>query len=340
MMEIMKYNTIKVYRRAEGEIMRNHRMVFIILLIICVALFIWLFQSGLTAIINENSNKSTNSLNQNQKIKISPFHIAGSNTYLIFDANEPVVPATLPLYQGKIGPDDSIDLLLGNQKISGTNIITEEDAPDAARRVLDQYGGLPSDAILSGTKTNYIYTHNSSSGKIIKTTPTDTTVFYDRKINGLPVVGLSDRIIVEFGENGKVLWVYKYWRTLEYTGNNISIIPLNAAIDKLRDNEIFEKPQGLRDVIIQNISLGYYEKNRTDPEVLFEPVWIFKGTTSSIFPYIDKSAGASVTLIVSAQQSSDFSSAPTERSVEQTVYFTKSSDALLSPETQINKEPL
>ncbi|MFA5269223.1 MAG: hypothetical protein WC379_14745 [Methanoregula sp.] len=278
--------------------MEKNYLVLIFLFVAGIVIAILISQSG--------HYEFPDSASPNQKINIAPFHISGTPTYLTFDVTDPVIPKTVLLYKGKIEKTGSIDILLGNQKLSGRPTISEDEAPEVARQVLEQYGGLPHDAILSGTTVNYLYTKNSSTKQIVATTPTDTTVFYNRKIDGLPVVGQSDRIIVELGVDGEPLWIYKYWRTIEYTGETVPIVSLDIAVERLKNNEILEKPMDLRDVTIDNISLGYYEKNRSDPEILFEPVLIFKGKTSSVFPFVDKSAGNPVTLIVSALPSSNY----------------------------------
>jgi len=283
--------------------MKNDIMTYLAILIVLIIFLICLLQFGIFTTGTE-SHIITDPFDQ-QRIKVSPFYINESDTHLVFESKLPDVPDTLSLYRGKIESNGSIDILIKNQNRPGNFNISEEEAPDFAKEILKKYNGLPSDAFFSGVETHYTYTHNSSSGKFIASTPTDMTVYYSRQIDGYPIVGTSDRIIIELDKNGEALWIYKYWRTLENTNQTVSIIPLTNAIEKLKNNEIIEKPRDLKEVTIRNISLGYYERDRSEPEIIFEPVWIFSGITSSRFPSADKTDGSQVTLVVSATSSSE-----------------------------------
>jgi hypothetical protein len=198
-------------------------------------------------------------------------------------AIEPNVPASLPVIKGTLKEGDTFFIENGSVLTEKNNVPSEEEAPILAQQVLSQYGGLPDDAEFFNSYTSYLKKYNGSTGELIEKWPTHTSVSYTRNIDGMPVVGQTDKIFVALGENGNVLSVYKVWRSLEYSGNITHIITVSDAIEKIRNREIISPPSSIR-IEIDNITLGYYEKSRQDPEIMLEPVWIFSGRTPTNEP--------------------------------------------------------
>jgi len=180
------------------------------------------------------------------------------------------------------------------------------------------YGGLPPDAKLVMVNTNYMKKMNRDTGEVLEKWPTFTGVLYTRNLMGLPVIGDGDRIAINLGENGELLEIYKIWRHLEYTGTNVSIISPQQAVEKLQNGESIHHVMSDSGIVITNITLGFYEKSRTDPQIFLEPVWIFSGTTQS---------GDRISLYVYARQFSNFTATPTSGKVPLNVTFTDTSGA-------------
>ncbi len=204
---------------------------------------------------------------------IAPFGL------VIIDAPMPDIPPEMRIYHGPFRSGDFIDKNIGKSGIIKPDVISENEAKIIAGHVLEQYGGLPADAQPPSATTGYIYTHNSSANTIIASRPDGVTVFYHRHIDNLPVVGLSDRIIVELDNSGELVWFFKRWRSLEYSGLNESIISPGQALIRLKDDEILDRPHGCIFLFtINEISYGYYEKSESNPDIELTPVWIVKGT--------------------------------------------------------------
>jgi PKD repeat protein len=247
-----------------------------------------------------------------------PLNILGQSDSIIIHAIEPYNPQTVPLYKGMINPGDSINEFYGNVLSAKNSVTLEQDASDIALSAMAQHGGLPSDAYFGFSNTNYLE-HVSGTGEILEKWPTDTVVVYWRNpISGMPIVGQSDKLAVVLGENGEVLQIFKIWRTLEFTGRTVSIITPNKAIEKLQNGESLSRPMADESITITNISLGYYEKSMTNPQIFLEPVWIFSGTTSS---------KSQVEFYVYARQFANFTATPTYGKAPLTVTFTDTSDA-------------
>ena len=160
---------------------------------------------------------------------------------------------------------------------SRENVTTEKDAPVVAQKVMEQFGGLPEDAVSAGAIT--AYSKYYENGKLVKKEPESTTISYNQKINGLPVFGQSNFIILTLGTDGEVVWIRKEWRNFTNIGE-VSLISMDKAIEKLERQELIESSwhpsQG--NITIDSIGLGYYAKERRDSETITEPVWWMSGT--------------------------------------------------------------
>jgi hypothetical protein len=247
-------------------------------MIICI-LFILIHNSPLT-LINQGSDSSNDIIDvkiPSEKIfKNLPY----SSKIITIHATKPEAPSTVPLYKGILCAGDNIDLTYDKLLKKRENVTSAQDAPEIAKQRLKSYGGLPLDSELIYSNTTFVEKFEPTTGETIENHPVYTEVSYHRKINGFPVVGYCDEIKIDLGENGKIIKINKLWRTLKFTGENISIISLNMAIEKLQNGEIINPPVNSNDLFFHTIMLGYYENSRTDPEILLQPVWIFSGTDS------------------------------------------------------------
>lgn len=260
---------------------------------------------------------------------IPSIYLASTRTVIIH-AIEPKKPDSVTIYRGIFRDGDKRDIILGDSLKKKTSVISQEEAPEVAKKAMEQYGGLPSDAELAVSRTNYLMKKNGSSGETVESTPLYTAVSYYRKINGMPVGGQSDKLDINLGENGTILRIYKIWRTLEPVTNKATVISPDRAVDKLQSGQLLDPPLGMNeDVNINSITLGYYESSRTEPEILIEPIWIFSGKTTS---------GSEIKFNVYARQFAAFDQTPavTRKSVAgktiseedpYTAEFTDTSDA-------------
>ncbi len=155
--------------------------------------------------LNSSLNNTNNSLSQ----KLDLPHImrkAGK-----FDINSTVYMnfSMLPVYRGVFGKNDSINLQLQQIGKSRQNVTTEEEAPEAARKALEPYGGLPADAVYQGADITYDEIYNYTLNKTTYKEPMFVTVFYSREINEMSVRGDSNVIMVTLGTKGELLRIFK-----------------------------------------------------------------------------------------------------------------------------------
>jgi PKD repeat protein len=215
-----------------------------------------------------------------------------------------------------MGENDSIDLQLQSTLLVRQNVTSAKDAPEVVKRLLQPYGGLPADAVMTGAGTNYgEYFQN---GTRIAKKPTSTTVTYTRLINGMGIIGDNNRIRVEIGEN-ELLWYFKEWRNYTYIGD-VSIISPQTAIEKLKQEELIDSSIHPEDgnITIDMIILGYYAKKTGENDTILEPIWMFYGKSS---------ARSRLGLYVYARQFANFTATPVIATRSEEITFKDISDA-------------
>lgn len=155
---------------------------------------------------------------------------------------------------------------------TGVNIPSEDESKNIAIKFLKEYDLLPD-------RFNKIIVTDRSSGD--KTTNdfriTGREVYFYPTINNLPVYGIS-RIIVEVGDNGKVISVNKIYKDfIEY--KKVKLKDLTLAFEDVKNNKgsnnISPKAQKAK---IKKVELGYWEDAGTiKDQPYIQPVWVFSG---------------------------------------------------------------
>jgi hypothetical protein len=254
-------------------------LIFILLSVLCVALFF-------TGCINKLPEPGTTNITEpNSVINISKpaiglNHIERTTGPIFINATYANYTGTLPVYRGITDNNSIIDLQLQQIGKDRPNVTSVKEAPEAARKALKPYGGLPPDAVYKGASITY--TEFINGDVVVSKVPESTTVFYTRTINGLGLIGDSNNIILELGEDGELLWLSKVWRNYTYVGD-VPVISLETAIDKLEREELIESslhPEA-GEITIDLIAPGYYAKNVGGSETILEPVWMFYGGNAS-----------------------------------------------------------
>jgi len=245
------------------------------------------------------------------------FYAGDSVGNITITAKIPESPASINIYHGTYREGDLVNVF-PNSSREGGNVTSEADAPDVAKKILQQYGGLPSDAIFGGAHTDYLYRVSPSTGDFTKAEALSTSISWWRMLDGKRIMGDCDVIYLELGDNGEPLRIKKQWRTYTLEGN-VSIISVSKAITKLENGEVISPISGnVDDINFYGITLGYYANDNQAAEITLEPVWIFYGNTSS---------GSYLSLEVYARQFANFTATPTSGKVPLTVAFNDTSDA-------------
>lgn len=227
----------------------------------------------------------------------------------------------LPVYKGVFRPGESVNKRFQDSR-TRQNVTSPERAPEVAKRVLEPYGGLPADAVSLGAFTQYERIYNYTLGQYVSKKPESTTITYTQeKINGLWILGDSNYITVELGENDEVLRIVKKWRYYTYT-KHVPVIPLDTSIGKLERRDLIESdwhPEA-GDITIDLISPGYYAHEISKNETILEPIWMFYGGNTT--------TGARLGFYVYARQFANFTTDPSSGKAPWVMTFTDTSETI------------
>jgi hypothetical protein len=226
-------------------------------------------------------NTTLNATDFNLNIQTSLEHIK-------INAKAPEPHSSFPYYRAYYAKGDVVDKTIGNLSFNDLefqeryNLTTVEKAPDLARRAMEPYGGIPPDAYVSLSVIR-----KSIVGDLKNPTKIEfhyNQVYFSRKINGIPITGMDDGIIVWLGNNGELLRYKKFWRTLEKIGD-VPIVSVDKSIQKLENREMVNPPQSPSDATVTSINLRYYAKSWNDKEIYLEPVYEFYSTLTNGHDY-------------------------------------------------------
>ncbi|MGA2122559.1 MAG: PKD domain-containing protein [Methanoregula sp.] len=219
-------------------------------------------------------------ININQKTELSTSSYLTPMGTISISNNLPKSPENVIRYWVFPQENDMIEYSAPDRGKPQRTIPSEIEAPQIAQKILSKYGGLPEDGTFGSINTEYVYTYNFITRQDLPTDPISTDVGYIRKLDGIPVIGNGGFIQLELGENGKLLYLKKIWRTVNSSGT-IRIIPITAAIDKLQRGEtLSDRPKCMCELNVNSTHLGYFEKGYNITQNFLDPVWIFSGTLS------------------------------------------------------------
>jgi hypothetical protein len=256
----------------------NYNILGIFVIFIGICLIIGLSSTFFIQTYDRKTNSTDNIKHLPSEIIIKNIKTPSRN--IAINATVREFSSSIPLYRATIREGDAFYKHLGDTMHTKQNVTYEAEAPDVAKMVMAQYGGLPADAEFIWSDTEYSYTQ-ANTGEILSKEPIMTSAVYGRQANGLSFDGDTDYIRVELGENGQPLEIRKLWRNLTSL-KNVSIIPASVVVEQLKDNETLDKDQALAgmewrlpNITIDTIVLRYYEIEGSDTYV--EPVWVCNG---------------------------------------------------------------
>ncbi len=263
--------------------------------------------------LNQSASPASNTTIPGEKIRgYGVFGNITINTEIL-----PASPATFPVYRGIQNQGDNFEYHFRNLGKIRENVTSVPDADRVARKAMIPFGGIPADAIYQGAETTYAEHINFTSNTVESKKPLSTSVSYFQLVNNRGVIGESNWINLELGENDELLYVIKVWRNYTYIGD-VPVIPLDKAIRKLEKGETLEAYlDDKMEVTIDTMALTYYAKKVTNNETLLEPFWSFYGWNNR---------GESIAFNVYARQFANFTATPVSGKSPLTVRFTDTSD--------------
>jgi len=224
---------------------------------------------------------STNSLQSQNRP-----HISYNTKYgaISISTTFPETPDNFPIYKVVERPNDTVFFSVIHIEKDRTNVTPESEAPSTAKKILDQYGGLPNDSQMSLDKTQYLEEH-SGTGQIIAKYPISTSVQFVRIINGHQIAGDGGYISIELGTDGELLYFDKVWRTVIPNGS-VHVISASEALRNMQRGEILGSQSRCGcELTVNKITLTYREDGRNVPQKYLDPVWVFSGTLEDGSPW-------------------------------------------------------
>jgi len=117
--------------------------------------------------------------------------------------------------------------------------------------------------------------------KTVETSPVALHVNYRFSLDGLPVLGPGAKIQVTYGDRGKVVEFYKFWR-LPKAERELDLLPPEAALELLRRDPAFaDLREGEARVVFHRARLAHYALPPRESQGCLIPVYAFDGTVST-----------------------------------------------------------
>jgi len=213
------------------------------------------------------------------------------NQYCRLDSSGKLLDTCVPLFRIVNGTNDTIQF--DNSSLLGGPAPPADECNHYAEIALEQYGGLPEDAVLIGIENGtiglkYNPTTKESTPPVVET----RRLTYLQKPYGFSIVKKGGKMQVDIGAGGVIPELEKHWYSLEETGL-IKIISQSEAVQRLQEGQCHDLPDLALNLSIHNMTLGYYPPvNKIVPQYL-EPVWIIDA--------IDETRGRSMQLYVPAE---------------------------------------
>jgi|GEM_PF-3429419 len=154
------------------------------------------------------------------------------------------------------------------------NLPSKSDAIKMAQKFLKQHGISVNNATIEA-ETIFLNKLDTSTNEILDKKPMMVQVRFKRYVDGMRVMGAGGKVIVTIGDDGEPVHFLRNWRTLEPAGTT-DVIPLSAAIDKLKRLEVKDVPlTPIRSIEVIGVNLGYYGDIPSEEQTSYEPVWVF-----------------------------------------------------------------
>ncbi len=164
-----------------------------------------------------------------------------------------------------------------NQASPLKNVLSDEQYIKIATDFLNEKGLLHENAVFADVNRDNIYTGGDGT-----TGPYMIEVrFRSKNINGLEFAGVGPKIIVQFGENGRITGAFSVWREVE-PYKEYPIITADEAIDKVKQGKAAIYGSDLNDSgTVNEISLSYENEPLGYEQEFVVPHYKLRGVTSS-----------------------------------------------------------
>lgn len=163
--------------------------------------------------------------------------------------------------------DDNTNMLLSDE-------ITKKMAKDFLTRNNLLPSGFFENGVANETVTSAL---NPKNSKILR-----KEVYFNRKINGKPVYGIS-RIIVAINQTGDIDSVYSAYK--DYSKEEtVKIVPFDQALQNIKNHKgLINMSETTKNVMIKKVELAYWEDSSPNSkQTHIQPVYRFFGESENI----------------------------------------------------------
>ena len=163
-----------------------------------------------------------------------------------------------------------------------TNLPTEEEAITMAKSFLESNNLLPENYYYSGAGY-FNYSNYKENGDLISRWNSAIKVSFCFTINGYNIIGPGAKASVSYGENGRIVGAYCFWRDLEEDQEK-EIISYDDALKSFKgkwpnegDQTELEHADSITEITVTDVELVYYADTACIPQSYLEPVYVFNG---------------------------------------------------------------
>ncbi len=155
---------------------------------------------------------------------------------------------------------------------------SEEEAirkAESFMRKIRNYGLMPRNPKISIKLHRVGPTAWSSISALDIEWPTELSVRYWAYYEDKILFGPSDEIEVVFGDNGKIIAFYGYWREVEEAGKIELTVSIEEAIEKLKESSMLLKSSKVATIVINNVRLAYWVGDVLKGPEYLPPIYLF-----------------------------------------------------------------
>lgn len=156
----------------------------------------------------------------------------------------------------------------------------EKEAGNRAMKFLKDNDLLPNEAYRIGLEETEAAELNLDEKEVGETIVTGVQTNFGFNLGDIPVVGPGAKISVNFGNDGRVVGLFKAWRKPK-KDKEISTITSEEALESFKTSEVFTSLEEDSKVTVEKFYFGYYALPAFEPQDYLLPVYVFEGKVNT-----------------------------------------------------------
>lgn len=154
---------------------------------------------------------------------------------------------------------------------------SKDQAVRIATNYLETRALLPPDAVCAGAFDSGIQETNTD-GVVTDRYVVQLAVKFDRRIQGVPVIGPGQQLTVDVGSEGEVTGVKKFWRDVKpYKKVKVRTATEAAAALQAQQSCCYQASEGTTTVVVTSVDFAYWVFSADTYQEHLSPVYEFRG---------------------------------------------------------------